>query len=189
LIGTPLHGLEMFPMVADCLATGCLLALLRKQLEQRRWYLRLFHPACSILLIALVLVLNRFSGYTVVAVLGTSVINLALAVLIHRSVYLAHTPVAAFLNWRPVAFVGILSYSLYVWQQFFLNRESEAWINAFPQNLCFAFAAALASYYLLERPFLALRYRLRVMADLPSIISDTNLLGSAVSCASERPLP
>ena len=29
---------------------------------------------------------------------------------------------AAFLNWRPVAFLGTMSYSLYVWQQMFLNR-------------------------------------------------------------------
>ena len=80
LIGTPLHDLEMFPMVADSLATGCLLALLREWLERQRWYMRLFHPAWSVLLISLVLVLNRFSGYTVVNVLGTSLINIALGV-------------------------------------------------------------------------------------------------------------
>lgn len=165
LIGTPLHDLEMFPMVADSLATGCLLALLRSKLERQRWYLRLFHPAWSIVLIALVLVMNRLSGYTIVGVLGTPVLNLALAVLIHRSVFLAHSPIGAFLNWRPVVFVGVLSYSLYVWQQLFLNRSSGAWMNAFPQNICFAVAAALASYYLLEKPFLALRHRLRVKAD------------------------
>jgi peptidoglycan/LPS O-acetylase OafA/YrhL len=117
------------------------------------------------LLIALVLVLNRFMAYTVVSIFGTSVINLAVAVLIHRSVFRAHSPVGAFLNWRPVIFVGVLSYSLYVWQQLFLNRQSGAWVNAFPQNLCLAVAAALASYYLLEKPFLGLRHRLRAKAD------------------------
>ena len=33
--------------------------------------------------------------------------------------------------------------------------------NAFPQNVIFAVLAALASYYLLEQPFLKLRQRLR----------------------------
>ncbi len=165
LIGTPLHDLEMFPMVADSLATGCLLALLREDLERRRWYTRLFHPVWSILLIALVLVLNRLSGFTLVSVFGTSVINVALAILIHRSVFLARSPVGAFLNWRPVIFIGVLSYSLYVWQQLFLNRGSGAWMNAFPQNICLAFAAALASYYLLEKPFLSLRHSLRANAE------------------------
>jgi peptidoglycan/LPS O-acetylase OafA/YrhL len=58
-------------------------------------------------------------------------------------------------------FVGTLSYSLYLWQQLFLNRESSAWINTFPQNLILAIAAALASYFLLEKPFLRLRHRLK----------------------------
>jgi peptidoglycan/LPS O-acetylase OafA/YrhL len=65
------------------------------------------------------------------------------------------------LNWRPIVFIGVLSYSLYVWQQLFLNRGSGAWINAFPQNLCLTVVTALASYYLLEKPFLKLRRRLR----------------------------
>src|SRR4051794_16092311 len=37
----------MFPMVADSLATGCLLALGRRWLENQAWYLALFRPACS----------------------------------------------------------------------------------------------------------------------------------------------
>jgi len=50
---------------------------------------------------------------------------------------------------------------LYLWQQLFLNRESSAWACSFPQNLVFAIAAALASYFLLEKPLLKLRRRLR----------------------------
>jgi peptidoglycan/LPS O-acetylase OafA/YrhL len=165
LIGTPLHDLEMFPMVADSLVAGCLLALLREQLEKRRWYLRLFHPVWSLALLALVLVLNRFGGYTAIDILGISFVNIAIAVLVHRSVYLSHSPLGLFLNWRPVVFIGVLSYSLYVWQQLFLNRHSAAWINAFPQNILFVAIAAMASYFLLEKPFLALRSRLRAKAD------------------------
>jgi peptidoglycan/LPS O-acetylase OafA/YrhL len=51
-----------------------------------------------------------------------------------------------------------------LWQQLFLNRNSAAWVNAFPQNLCLAIAAALSSYFLLEKPFLRLRRRLRAEA-------------------------
>ncbi|MGB6978301.1 MAG: hypothetical protein WBD66_03785, partial [Candidatus Acidiferrales bacterium] len=65
------------------------------------------------------------------------------------------------LNWKPIAFVGVLSYSLYVWQQPFLDRHSTAWVNAFPQNLIFGVIAALGSYLLLEKPLLKLRHRLR----------------------------
>jgi peptidoglycan/LPS O-acetylase OafA/YrhL len=161
LRGTPYRDLEMFPMVADSLAMGCLLARLRYWLEARAWYMQLFRPVYSFGLLALVLLMNREMGYTIVQVFGTSVMNVSLAILIHRSVYLSEDRLGRFLNWKSIEFVGILSYSLYLWQQLFLNRDSTAWMNAFPQNLLFAVAAALASYLLLEKPLLRLRHRLR----------------------------
>jgi peptidoglycan/LPS O-acetylase OafA/YrhL len=72
------------------------------------------------------------------------------------------------LNWWPLVFLGQMSYSLYLWQQPFLNRNSRAWFSAFPVNLCLAFAAALCSYYLIERPFLALRERVEKGRGRPS---------------------
>ena len=43
-----------------------------------------------------------------------------------------------------------------------LARRHTAWVNQFPQNMALSVAAALASYFLLEKPLLALRHRLRV---------------------------
>jgi peptidoglycan/LPS O-acetylase OafA/YrhL len=161
LLGTPYHDLEMFPMVADSLAMGCLLAKVSGWLEGQGWYLKLFRPACAIGLLALVLLTNRYMAYTAVSVFGTSVINIGLAILIHRSVYCSRDWVGQVLNWKPIAFVGVLSYSLYLWQQLFLNRNSSAWVNGFPQNLAFAVAASVGSYLLLEKPLLKLRRRFR----------------------------
>jgi len=161
LRGTPYRDLALFPVVADSLATGCLLAIGREWLEKQGWYTRLFQPTASLLLVALVLLINRYSAYTIVSVIGGSIINICLAILVHRSVYHSGDPVGRVLNWKPVAFVGVLSYSLYIWQQPFLDRYSAAWVNEFPQNLGFAVLAALASYFLLEKPMLKLRHRLR----------------------------
>jgi peptidoglycan/LPS O-acetylase OafA/YrhL len=175
LRGTDYHDLEMFPMVADSLAMGCLLAKISGWLERKNWYLLLFRPFISIGLVAFVLLINRYMGYTIVSVFGSSIINLCLAVLLHRCVYFSRDLTGKVLNWRPIAFVGVLSYSLYLWQQLFLNRDSLAWANAFPQNLIFAVAAALGSYYLLEKPLLKLRRRLRT----PGTSEDTPSLRSA----------
>ena len=161
LIGTPYYDVPMFPMVADSLAMGCLLASARNWLEEKDWYRQLFRPVYSFLLLVLILLINRYQGYTVVAVFGTSIMNASLAILIHRSVCNPNDWMGHALNWKPVAFVGVLSYSLYLWQQLFIDRASSAWPNAFPQNLVFAVAAALASYLLLERPLLKLRHHLR----------------------------
>jgi peptidoglycan/LPS O-acetylase OafA/YrhL len=111
--------------------------------------------------LALVLLTNRYLYYAPVNVFGTSFINVALAILIHRSVYCYGDRVGSILNSRPLASIGVLSYSLYLWQQPFLNRNSASWITAFPQNIILAVAAATASYTLLERPFLKLRSYLR----------------------------
>jgi len=167
---TPYYDLELFPVMADSLAMGCLLAMVGAWLQKQRWYLQLFRPVYSIGMLVAILLINRYAGYTVVAVFGTSLIYVMIAVLIHRSVYCSDDLVGRFLNWPPVAFVGVLSYSLYVWQQPFLNRSSTAWVNAFPQNLALAVGAACCSYFVLEKPFLRLRRQLRGRVTEPSMI-------------------
>lgn len=162
---TDFYDLPMFPMVADSLAAGCLLAASRKWLESQAWYVRLFTPSRSLLLLAVILITNRYMGHTVFYVAGTGLINILLAVLIHRSVFRSQDTLGKLLNWSPIAFIGVLSYSLYLWQQPFLDRASTSWIAAFPQNLVFTAIAALGSYLLLEKPLMRLRSRLRTLPD------------------------
>ena len=161
LEGTPYRNLEMFPMVADSLAAGCALALLRGWLESRAWYTALFRPLPSVALLVTVLALNRYMSYTAINVFGMGLLNIGLAILVHRSVYCWRDPMGRLLNLKPVVFVGALSYSLYLWQQLFLDRTSNGWHAAFPQNVLLASGAALLSYLLLEQPLMALRHRLR----------------------------
>jgi len=65
------------------------------------------------------------------------------------------------LNLKIVDKIGILSYSLYVWQQFFLvpsyNTYSTYWWTIFPQNMFLLCIAVFISYNLIEKPFLALK--------------------------------
>jgi peptidoglycan/LPS O-acetylase OafA/YrhL len=63
---------------------------------------------------------------------------------------------------RPLVVVGILSYSLYLWQQLFITppqKVSLGLAHRLPFNVVFAVAAAVASYLLVERPFLSLKER------------------------------
>jgi peptidoglycan/LPS O-acetylase OafA/YrhL len=168
LIRTAYRDSPMFPMVADSLALGCILALTRSWLERQSWYLNLFRPVPALATVAVILIVNRLAGYTLVGVLGTSVINIGIALLVHRCVFKQEDYVGAFLNWRPVTSIGVLSYSLYVWQQLFLNRNSSSWINAFPENILLATGAALGSYYMIEKPMVGFRRRLRAHSCSPS---------------------
>lgn len=153
--------MSIFPAMFDYLATGCALALLRPWLLTQAWYLRLTASRWLWLAVPLVFLINKLDGYTLAMLLGSPVLNVCVALLLESSTRHVGTLAGRFLNWKPIAFLGLLSYSLYLWQQPFLNRHSDAWVNAFPQNLVFAFAAALASYFIIERAFLGLRHRLR----------------------------
>ncbi len=66
-----------------------------------------------------------------------------------------------FLASAPLRFLGSISYSLYLWQQVFLEVKSPSWgpLQSFPVNLAASFACALASYFLIEKPFLRMKER------------------------------
>lgn len=65
------------------------------------------------------------------------------------------------LNWGPVAWVGRISYSLYLWQQIFLAKDPVFAGQNLPWNVVLAVGFAVASYYGVERP--ALRWRTRFL--------------------------
>jgi peptidoglycan/LPS O-acetylase OafA/YrhL len=63
-------------------------------------------------------------------------------------------------------FIGRISFSLYLWQQlFFPDQHTPAsWpmstLQIFPFNYLAAFACAVASYYLVERPLIRVGHRI-----------------------------
>lgn len=71
-----------------------------------------------------------------------------------------------FLNTRPVVWIGTLSYSIYVWQQLFVSHFAGQRLAAFAVYdwriwWLAALACACTSYYMVERPILGGRDRLR----------------------------
>jgi peptidoglycan/LPS O-acetylase OafA/YrhL len=167
-----LNGMSTsFPAMFDYLAAGCALALLRPWLLTRVWYLRLTASPWLALAVPLVLLINRMGSHTVAILLGSPLMNVCIALLIESSTRHASSLAGSLLNWKPVVFLGVLSYSLYLWQSPFLDHRSSAWINAFPQNVVLAFLVALTSYFLIERPFVSLRRRLRRDSGLPARVN------------------
>jgi peptidoglycan/LPS O-acetylase OafA/YrhL len=72
------------------------------------------------------------------------------------------------LNWRWVCEIGVLSYSIYIWQQIFCSNPSKfglgkVWWMTFPVWIASALLVASLSFYCLERPFLRLRARFRTI--------------------------
>jgi peptidoglycan/LPS O-acetylase OafA/YrhL len=75
-----------------------------------------------------------------------------------------------FLELPPIRFVGRISYSLYLWQELFFNPLVAPAPGSFRSHtlLCWgaAFACAIASYYLIERPLIRYGHRIAKRYDL-----------------------
>lgn len=152
---------RIFPTVADGLATGCVLAGTRGWLEQNRRYLALLRSRFFPLLPLAALGLNAalYGRPTLMSAFGATGLNVLIAVSMHRWVLFPSEGFARLLNTRAMEAIGVLSYSLYLWQQLLLNRSSNAWPNVFPVNVLLTFAVAWASYRLVEKPLIRLRQR------------------------------
>lgn len=145
-----------FQTAMDAIAVGCLLAGAQRFLSGSPRYLAALRSPWTLLLIPLAIGLNFGALYPRVWLpLGISALNVVIAIVIDRFV---RFPVGL-LNHRAMVWIGVRSYSLYLWQQVFLNRSAASWWTAFPANLLLAVVAAMASYSLIEQPFLAMRGR------------------------------
>ena len=140
-----------FPTTYDTLAMGCLAAVLGSRLEflRSRWFV-LCGPLA--LLCQWPLWTTKLSGLVHVFFLWPAM-HLFIAMFMVHAIYRPYW----LLNVKPMVWIGTLSYSLYLWHQPFIAEPRLA--HRF--TLLWIFASAAASYYLLERPLLRLRKRLR----------------------------
>jgi peptidoglycan/LPS O-acetylase OafA/YrhL len=147
--------------VVDALATGSLIAALRARGCEGPRYLRLLRSrAVAAIPVALIL-LNMALPYVSFSYpVGQTLLNVLIAVALHRVMLVPDSVAGRILNSGPVASIGALSYSLYLWQQPFLNRRSDLLIAAFPVNIALAIVAAMLSYRLVEQPALRVRQRM-----------------------------
>jgi peptidoglycan/LPS O-acetylase OafA/YrhL len=152
---------QTFPTVADALATGCLLALGRERIQasvrynallRSRWFWLVPLAGLAALVGTRVLVFGHLVGQTV--------LNLAVGVTVDRVVRVRQGMVFRFLNLPPVVVLGTLSYSIYLWQQPFLNPELGSPRLPLLVALPLLLAVAWASYNLVEKPCLRARGRI-----------------------------
>jgi peptidoglycan/LPS O-acetylase OafA/YrhL len=137
-----------FPAVADAIAVGCLLAIYRDSLPERL-------GRFLVVPVAVVPLLGRFlhsntPALQIVGHLRWSLFSFGIAAVIIWAI--EAKPVI--LNNKLAVWVGMLSYSLYLWQMPFMNP---AWHLPTAYRLTAMLALACASYYLVELPALRLR--------------------------------
>ena len=155
----------------DSLAIGCISAVLAARAPEatRLWTTSrpwtVFFLGSALIVIPHSLMLTFKLGILTVP-LGPTCEGVGLALLLLQSLSVPKFGFYPALNLRVPRQVGILSYSIYIWQQAFCTRPSvfgfgSVWWMAFPFWIVSALAMASLSYYGLERPFLKLRGRFR----------------------------
>jgi peptidoglycan/LPS O-acetylase OafA/YrhL len=154
----PVAGPSGFLVWSDSLASGCLLAMLSQNLIGRTWYARILASRWFFLVPATAIALGFVPSTKVLYLVGYTTMNLAIALSLDWAIRNSGTRIGRVLNWPSVSFIGVISYSVYLWQQIFLDRESSS--SVFPLNVTLAIAAGLVSYLLVEAPMLRLRARL-----------------------------
>jgi len=181
-----------FETVCDALATGCLLAGIRGWLERQPIYLRALRTSLFAAVPVLVFAVARLDEHPRIAfAFGWTAQSIGIALVIDYCLRYPDAGAVKALSTRAPVFVGQISYSIYLWQQLFLNRSSSARWCAFPLNLVGVAVCATLSYFAIERTSLTLRHWLERRLFRPKIASATStivpILGQAAGPASEQP--
>ena len=156
--------MRMLEEGGDTILMGCLGALIENTKFFKEKVLKIIHNNGLICFLAIYLfiisplIMLRFKG-TYNVPIGSALDSICIIILLFWSVYIP-SKVSDILNSKVLVKIGILSYSLYVWQELFLNGEYfHLWYNKFPLNIFMVFVVAFISYYVIEKPILHLKKR------------------------------
>jgi peptidoglycan/LPS O-acetylase OafA/YrhL len=145
-----------FESVADGLAFGSLLGINQEKLHANRCYMRFCNSKCAVLGLPCVIVAAAWQGSPILyEALGKSLIFFSAALFLDASMQQYRSIPGRILNSLPFRYLGLWSYSLYLWQQVFLLEPRGTKPYAyFPWNLALVFLCSVGSYYLIEQPLI-----------------------------------
>jgi peptidoglycan/LPS O-acetylase OafA/YrhL len=162
---TFLHNSYSFHAHADSLMFGCLLALVQGTPIFERIYLyatRIWWIPPAVIVVSDCLS-ARYQNYWDFP-LGMTVCGVAISFFLLWCVRNPTSAVGRFFNSRAIAHIGVLSYSIYIWQTLFLNRDNVSvfgpslrLLYTFPFSWIAILVVAELSYNVVEKPSLRLR--------------------------------
>lgn len=157
----PIWVVKGFHANMDALAIGCLLALFYSRLHQNNFYLKLLESKVFIFFPAIIIIFNFQSEHPRLFLgVGFSIMNLLIALCIDWSVTNYKTAFGRFLNSSPMVTLGMMSYSVYLWQQPFFNPENSGILTRLPFNFIALALMTIFSYYFIEKYSLKARQNL-----------------------------
>lgn len=157
----------------DALLWGCLIAFLLDGTEEREKFARQTRLPYWLGAVAIAIWCVRYYSPLTSVVVALLIPVVLAGTLVHPYWLISRT-----LSWGPLAWLGRISYSLYLWQELFLTpgwEPASQWWRHWPWNLLASLAAATASYYIVEKPLI--RVGRRLAAGLSKNLLSKNLPG------------
>lgn len=142
---------------ADAILIGCCAAILLPRL-------RSLLPGWTVWPLLCIFLITLHSASNIISC-GESIVIALLLVVTSTN---GHIVVSRILRSRPLAFVGSISYSLYLWQEVTLRFPGYSNPASVPMRLIALAALALASYYFIERPLNHVGHKIARGYSLPS---------------------
>jgi peptidoglycan/LPS O-acetylase OafA/YrhL len=151
---------------ADTLMVGCLLALLSNRVPWKKAHRHFVNAWTAALLLAIgflvmpylsVKLTDGIPGILTIA-FGNTVTLLCIGGILLYVIDNPQSPAGRFLNLRMVRHLGVISYSLYLWQQLFTGDPA----HMRPYVYLWMLIAAELSFWLIEKPVMRLRTRLNL---------------------------
>jgi peptidoglycan/LPS O-acetylase OafA/YrhL len=165
---------EAFQSRADALMFGCLIALLwgTPMFERTYAYAARVAWIFPVLLFLVSGSLQTRLGNYWDFPIGFTLDGICISFILIWCIRNPSTTVGRFLNSRVMTRIGVLSYSIYIWQELFLHPDNVAIFGAhtlahtFPVRYLMLAAISSFSYWIVERPSLRLRDTLQRKLDL-----------------------
>ncbi|MBD1363951.1 acyltransferase [Mucilaginibacter sp. ZT4R22] len=150
----PFYALTHFLVKFQAISLGCFFSVLcfkgYLNFGKLKWVITL---AC----IAAIFFIKYDDVFSIKAVFVNLFLSVLTGFIIVNSIYTTSDVIFKFFNFKPLATIGILSYSIYIWQQLFVSNDEKFWPSLYPFNIAFLIVVPCISYYFYESFFLRLK--------------------------------
>jgi len=157
----------VFFMHCDFLLFGAFVAFYL--IEHKDYLKKSIYPFRYVFLVIAIITLifaSRIEYYSAINILisGNLILFANLYILVFFILF-PYSTLGNILELKPLKWIGKLSYSLYIWQQLFLGSTDlfiqYKSLSLFPYNFLMIFIFAILSYFVIEKPFLKLKEKVK----------------------------
>lgn len=174
---------ESFETVFDAIAVGALVSLVAigRDADRPHFLDRLLrHSATPVVALVVAFATHAIHPHVRFSYpLGETITNSALGLVVGACLINPSNPVGRVLQSRFMAWIGSISFSLYLTQQPFNSPTRNDWATHFPANVTLSILSALLLHYTVELPFMRLRSRLtkklKKGASIPPVLAQSQV--------------